>query len=739
MHVNSPNQFNTLLNYLLGAAAALLIVGAQSAFAQKLVVDFRFDTNGGVNPTTFGSSTVTLMANAAGQTYTVDIWATVVPASATASTNLELQTIALRGSDDGGTAFATGSGIGVVASSFAELAPFNPAGFAQPTVTDLGKTTNNGTSVTAGADGILDFGGTIAPQRLTITSNTGGLIAGGGATGSANTTTTPNGWQWEVGTFRITIGTVGSTNGATTRFFPTLLTSGQGAATAGAYSTNGGSTTTSGPITIGSPLTFVVTRPAGSASWNLNNNGNYNDLPNWDPNQIPDGAALAATFGNGTTTTVNVPNVTVTVNAADRVGTLNFSNTNGTSFILGNDGVAGHALTLDNNGAGGSINSLTGNNSIFSNLVLADNATFNIAAGSSLLVSVGNLSESGASRSITKTGAGTLNIDTASGYTGQSLVSAGTLVTTATGTLSAGPLVVNAANGVTSLVSLNNNQSVSGLSGADSGSGVATVRVGSGTTLTVAQSSSATFDGSLSLASGGAALVKSGGGSLETRGAPSLGDGGSISVSGGTLRFNVTAGAATVGTGVAAAVSGAATLELAGSVSALSSSISAAHRVDVANNSSAAAGLLVSGTNQQVGGISGAGSTSVAAGGSLTANHIIQSALIIGGTAGSHGFVTISPSSASGNPLVQSSGLALVGSLTPGGAFGDGVSGSADLSSGDSMDLAALSGGNSAAIGNSSPVPEPSTFLLAIFAVVGGVSAKFAQRRFRFQTVLSTR
>ncbi len=339
-----------------------------------------------------------------------------------------------------------------------------------------------------------------------------------------------------------------------------------------------------------------------------------------------------------------------------------------------------------------------------------------------MLVSVGNITETGASRSITKTGAGTLTIDTPSGYTGQTLVSAGTLVTTPTGTLSAGPLVVNAANGVTSLVSLNNNQSVNSLSGADSGSGAASVSVGSGTTFTVAQSSNTTFDGQLALANGGASLVKSGGGTLEARGAPSLGDGGSISVSGGTLRFNVTSGAATVGTGVVAAVSGAATLELAGSVSALSSNISTAHRVDVANNSTAAAGLLVSGTNQQVGGINGTGSTSVVAGASLTANHIVQSALIIGGTAGSHGLVTISPSSASGNPLVQSSGLALVGSLTPSDRSGEGVIGSANLTSGDSMDLAALSEGNSAAIGNSSPVPEPSTFLLAIFAVVGGVS-----------------
>jgi hypothetical protein len=261
MHMTSPKRFHTLLNYLLSAVAALgilTIVGLQATHAQSLQIDFRFDTNGGANPTTAGSTTVTLNPGTAGQTYTVDIWGTVFPASAVANNQLGLQTIALRGSDDGGAAFATGAGIGVVASSFAEVSPFNPPGFSQPAVSDLGHTTNNGTSITSGADGFLDFGGTITVQRLTITSNTGGLQMGGGATGSANTTATPNGWQWLMGTFQVTIGQVGNTAGAATKFFPTLLTSGQGAATAGAYSVNGGANTISGPITIGTPLTFVV-------------------------------------------------------------------------------------------------------------------------------------------------------------------------------------------------------------------------------------------------------------------------------------------------------------------------------------------------------------------------------------------------------------------------------------------------------------------------------------------------
>jgi hypothetical protein len=51
-------------------------------------------------------------------------------------------------------------------------------------------------------------------------------------------------------------------------------------------------------------------------------------------------------------------------------------------------------------------------------------------------------------------------------------------------------------------------------------------------------------------------------------------------------------------------------------------------------------------------GIEGPGNLTVNAGSSLTANHIVQSALVIGGTAGSPATVTIAASDSSGNPLI---------------------------------------------------------------------------------------
>ena len=108
---------------------------------------------------------------------------------------------------------------------------------------------------------------------------------------------------------------------------------------------------------------------------------------------------------------------------------------------------------------------------------------------------------------------------------------------------------------------------------------------------------------------------------------------GGIGVSGGTLRLAATTGTPTIGGG--AAVSGSGTLELAGSVSQLNQT------VNIANSSSATAGLLVSSsTAQKVGTILGTGNVVVNTGASLTAYQIRQNSLTITGT----GKVTLSPS-----------------------------------------------------------------------------------------------
>ncbi len=98
-------------------------------------------------------------------------------------------------------------------------------------------------------------------------------------------------------------------------------------------------------------------------------------------------------------------------------------------------------------------------------------------------------------------------------------------------------------------------------------------------------------------------------------------------------------------------------LALVGSVSALSGGFNG---VNIINNS--ISGLQVSGANQIVGGIDGTGSVVVNAGSDLTANHLNQNALVIGGSFASVATMTIAPSDASGNPLAVTAALGAGGS-----------------------------------------------------------------------------
>jgi fibronectin-binding autotransporter adhesin len=215
------------------------------------------------------------------------------------------------------------------------------------------------------------------------------------------------------------------------------------------------------------------------------------------------------------------------------------------------------------------------------------------------------------------------------------------------------------------------------------------------------------------------AVTKLDGGTVTIAGPENHSAGASLAVNGGRVKFNLATGTSVaVGSGVAVSVAAGATLELSGAVSALSAG---ANRAAI-TNASVAPGILVSGTHQQVGAISGAGSTGVNAGSDLTANHIIQRALIIGGAMGNPATVTIAVSNAAGNPIAEGAGDA-------GTRIGDGVS-----HFGDSIDSPVSASAYSTSIGEVNtfdvvqltdggtattplPVPEPSACLL--FALAG--------------------
>jgi hypothetical protein len=142
-------------------------------------------------------------------------------------------------------------------------------------------------------------------------------------------------------------------------------------------------------------------------------------------------------------------------------------------------------------------------------------------------------------------------------------------------------------------------------------------------------------------------------------------------------------------------------------------------------------GIHVTGTHQKVGNINGAGTTLVDSGSDLTANHILQGALVIGGDATHPALVTIDASDASGHPLIAFS-ASLLGeqsSLALGGELGASGINSANIGRSSIGDLASEASGKLSVGGSLSSVPEPSTLLLVLLGVLGVVGRKTTVRR----------
>jgi autotransporter-associated beta strand protein len=196
---------------------------------------------------------------------------------------------------------------------------------------------------------------------------------------------------------------------------------------------------------------------------------------------------------------------------------------------------------------------------------------------------------------------------------------------------------------------------------------------------------------------------------------------GPTTVVAGNLRFNIASGTPTIAAGATATVASGATLELAGAISALGSA--GGNRVHLINNSSAP-GLLVTGTHQVVGNVDGNGTTQVNAGSGLTADRIIQSALIIGGAVGSPAVVTIDASDASGKPLatIAFSGMPIAAApIAEGGDLGNSSIGDAIAESPTSL--------ASSALPDSAAVPEPSSLLLLVVGTLAVAQAALWRSR----------
>jgi hypothetical protein len=161
-----------------------------------------------------------------------------------------------------------------------------------------------------------------------------------------------------------------------------------------------------------------------------------------------------------------------------------------------------------------------------------------------------------------------------------------------------------------------------------------------GSTFTIALSSTLTLSGPVAVDATNPTVILNGSGTLLIASPPTLPANTAILINGGILNLTATGGSASIGSGVTVSIASSATLELAGSVSALSSA------VNVTNNGVQASGggFVVTGPNQQIGNIDGSGDLVIGAGGGLTANRVIQDAIVIEGTASSRAILTIAES-----------------------------------------------------------------------------------------------
>ncbi len=167
------------------------------------------------------------------------------------------------------------------------------------------------------------------------------------------------------------------------------------------------------------------------------------------------------------------------------------------------------------------------------------------------------------------------------------------------------------------------------------------------------------------------AMTKTGDGTLTLAGANNLT--GNVEVDGGSLAFNDST-TPVLAPSISAITEEGGTLQLAGSVSDLSSS------VNITNNSNSG-GLLVSGTNQVAGNITGTGTVVLAPGSHLTVNSIDQTSLIIGAGA----TLAIMPSTGNGPGVATTNGLASLEVNSLASAIGNPVSNGSTIENASSI------------------------------------------------------
>ena len=217
-----------------------------------------------------------------------------------------------------------------------------------------------------------------------------------------------------------------------------------------------------------------------SATWNLPGSGSWSNAlaSNWSP-AVPNASGAVATFG----TAITAP-ATLSVDNAKTVGRMVFNNAN--SYTIAG-GVA-DVITLADGAGTPEISVTLGSHTISAPVVLGQNANVSAGVGTTLTISGGI---NGGSNSLTKTGAGTVNLDGPQSYAALN-ATAGT--TTVDGAVGSATSAVSVTGAGTTLKFGTVSQTLSSLT------------IGAGSTV-IFTSGAASFTGDEGKAFGGGAVV----------------------------------------------------------------------------------------------------------------------------------------------------------------------------------------------------------------------------------------
>ena len=278
---------------------------------------------------------------------------------------------------------------------------------------------------------------------------------------------------------------------------------------------------------------------------------NWSTAGNWWTSGVPNGAGAQALFLNNNGIAGFGAAEAVTLDANITAGSLVFQNSS-TAFTLGSTSAT--TLTLDDTGGIATITvrsaPATANHGISVPLILADNVTVDIAAGSSGLDLSGAISGSG--KTLTKTGLGPLTLSgtAANTYTGLTRVSGGTLnlnKTAGVNAIGSGGLQIDSNTTVALLASNqiadsatvtvngtfalgNYSETIAVLAGGGA------VTTGTGSVLTLSSATNSTF---LGIISGTGGLAKAGSGTLTLNGTNTYTGG--TAITGGILQVGADA------------------------------------------------------------------------------------------------------------------------------------------------------------------------------------------------------